>query len=128
MPLTPKQSRFVEEYLVDMNATQAAIRAGYSKKTAGQTGNENLKKPEIQKALSDAVQVRSERTEITQDYVLKRLIMEAERDDEGSTHSARISALSLLGKHLAMFTERVESDNTHKIIVEYTDGVQDSAS
>ena len=128
MPLTPKQSRFVEEYLVDMNATQAAIRAGYSKKTARQIGDENLSKPVIQKALTEAIQVRSERTQVTQDYVLKRLILEAEREEEGSSHSARISALNLLGKHLAMFTERVESDNTHKIIVEYTDGVQDSAS
>lgn len=53
MALTDKQRRFVEEYLVDLNATQAAIRAGYSKKTAGQIGDENLRKPEIAKAVQE---------------------------------------------------------------------------
>lgn len=54
MALTAKQQRFVEEYLVDLNATQAAVRAGYSKKTAGAIGGENLEKPEIQEAIQKA--------------------------------------------------------------------------
>lgn len=70
--LTPKQQRFVEEYLVDFNATQAAVRAGYSKKTAGQIGDENLKKPQIVFAIATAQKALSERTEITQDMVLER--------------------------------------------------------
>ena len=52
--LTPKQQRFVEEYLIDLNATQAAIRAGYSKHTAHSIGHENLSKPEIVAALAEA--------------------------------------------------------------------------
>ncbi|QOF94236.1 terminase small subunit [Novacetimonas hansenii] len=71
--LTPKQARFVEEYLVDLNATQAAIRAGYSKKTAVQIGHENLTKPDIQAAIAEAQLERSKRTEITQDRVLQEL-------------------------------------------------------
>jgi phage terminase small subunit len=71
--LTPKQQRFVEEYLVDLNATQAAKRAGYSKKTAGQVGAENLKKPVIADAIAEAQEARSERTSITQDTVLREL-------------------------------------------------------
>lgn len=71
--LTPKQARFVEEYLVDLNATQAAIRAGYSARTAGQTSFELLKKPEIQILISEAQKKRSKRTEITQDRVLQEL-------------------------------------------------------
>lgn len=73
MALTAKQRRFVEEYLVDLNATQAAVRAGYSQKTAGQIGGENLEKPEIAAAIQDAQARRSERTEITQDMVLREL-------------------------------------------------------
>ncbi|MFT8276112.1 terminase small subunit [Kerstersia gyiorum] len=73
MALTEKQRRFVEEYLVDLNATQAAIRAGYSKKTARQIGEENLSKPDIAKAVQEAQARRSERTEITQDMVLREL-------------------------------------------------------
>lgn len=73
MALTPKQERFVAEYLIDLNATQAAIRAGYSAKTAGAVGHENLRKPEISKAVQEAMKAREQRTEITQDRVLQEL-------------------------------------------------------
>lgn len=72
--LTPKQQRFVEEYLIDLNATQAAIRSGYSEKTAAVIGAENLIKPNIAKAIADAEAKREERTQIDSDYVLKRLV------------------------------------------------------
>ncbi len=78
--LTAKQSAFVDEYLKDLNATQAAIRAGYSAKTAGQIGEENLKKPEIALAIEKAKQERSERTKIDADWLLNRLADEAEAD------------------------------------------------
>ena len=71
--LTPKQQRFVEEYLVDLNATQAAIRAGYSVKTAYSIGQENLTKPEILATITKSRIEQSKRTEITQDWVLKKL-------------------------------------------------------
>lgn len=73
MALTAKQEAFVREYLIDLNATQAAIRAGYSEKTAGQIGDENLKKPEIAAAVKAAIDERSRRTEITADRVLTEL-------------------------------------------------------
>ncbi len=73
MALTAKQQRFVEEYLIDLNATQAAIRAGYSKKAAKEIGCENLTKPNIAAAIETAQLARSERTEITQDAVLAEL-------------------------------------------------------
>lgn len=72
--LTEKQNRFVQEYLKDLNATQAAIRAGYSERTASAVGYENLRKPQIEKALAEAMQQRCERTKIDADYVLKRLV------------------------------------------------------
>jgi phage terminase small subunit len=70
MALTDKEQRFVEEYLIDLNATQAAIRAGYSPKTARQIACENLTKPHIQDAVTLAMQERSERTKIDADRVL----------------------------------------------------------
>ncbi len=69
--LKGKQPAFVQEYLIDLNATQAAIRAGYSKKTAKDIGCENLAKPNIQEAIQKALKKRELRTEITQDRVLK---------------------------------------------------------
>jgi phage terminase small subunit len=71
--LTDKQKLFAQEYLVDLNATQAAIRAGYSEKTARQIGQENLSKPYIQEAIQKAMDERSKRTEITADRVLQEL-------------------------------------------------------
>lgn len=73
MALTAKQQRFVDEYLIDLNATQAAIRAGYSEKTARSISNENLTKPDIQAAIEKGMQARSGRVEITQDMVLREL-------------------------------------------------------
>lgn len=78
--LTAKQQRFVEEYLVDLNATQAAIRAGYSKNTASETGYENLRKPQIAEAISSAKSERSAQTGIDARWVLERLGMEVEAD------------------------------------------------
>ena len=72
--LTPKQQRFVEEYLIDLNATQAAIRTGYSEKTAKEIGSENLTKPNIAKAIEEAQNKRAEQTQIDAAYVLKRLV------------------------------------------------------
>lgn len=71
--LTPKQKRFVDEYLVDLNATQAAIRAGYSKKTARSSGQRMLTNVDIADAIASAKKERSERTEITIDRVVREL-------------------------------------------------------
>lgn len=106
--LTDKQKCFVEEYLIDLNATQAAIRAGYSEKTAYSVGSENLKKPEIQKAIEEAQNKRSARTELTVDMVVSGLLKEAQDYTDGATQSARVSAWAHLGKHLGMFKEKVE--------------------
>lgn len=80
MSLTPKQQRFVDEYLIDLNATQAAIRAGYSEKTAGAIGNENLTKPEISEAIAAAQKARSERVQVDQDWVLRQWVEIASAD------------------------------------------------
>ena len=107
MSLTPKQARFIEEYLIDLNATQAAIRAGYSKKTANEQGAQLLAKLSIRQAVAEAQAIRSKRTEITQDEVIQGLKKEATLESEGSSHSARVSAWAHLGKHLGMFTDNL---------------------
>ncbi|NGE23928.1 terminase small subunit, partial [Klebsiella pneumoniae] len=74
MALTDKQEMFCREYLVDLNATQAAIRAGYSDKTARSVGNENLTKPDIEKRIQELMSSRSEQLKVDAEYVLKRLV------------------------------------------------------
>ena len=71
--MRPKQLRFVEEYLLDLNATQAAIRAGYSPKTARQMGQENLSKPDIKAEMERRIHERAARTRLTQDAVVREL-------------------------------------------------------
>ena len=75
MSLTAKQARFVEEYLIDLNATRAATRAGYSEKTAYSQGDRLLKNVEVSAAVEKAKAARSKRTEITQDRVLNELAL-----------------------------------------------------
>ncbi len=123
MILTPKQQLFVAEYLVDLNATQAAVRAGYSKKTAYSVGHENLKKPEVAAAIQEAMAARSERTKADQDWIVERLVENVERamqlepvtDREGKPVGEHVyqgnvanKALELLGKHLGMFTDKLK--------------------
>ncbi len=73
MKLTPKQARFIQEYLIDLNAAQAAIRAGYSAKTARVIGHENLTRPDIAAAIEKAMAERAERTGLTADWVVDEL-------------------------------------------------------
>ena len=110
--LTPKQARFAEEYLVDLNATQAAIRAGYSKKTANEQGAQLLAKLSIREAVAEAQEARSERTGITQDEVIQGLKKEATLEGDGSSHSARVAAWAHLGKHLGIFTDNLNLGGT----------------
>ena len=93
--LTAKQMAFVDEYLIDLNATQAAIRAGYSKNTAKEVGYENLTKPHIQEALSERKRERSKNTKIGPEYVLNALVEQHQMDvadildDNGSVLAVR---------------------------------------
>lgn len=78
--LTPKQKRFVDEYLIDLNATQAAIRAGYSKRTANEQGARLLANVSVQEAVQAAMAERGKRTQMEADEVLQRLAQIARRD------------------------------------------------
>ena len=72
--MTPRQQRFVEEYLIDLNATQAAIRAGYSAKNADKIGSELLGKTRVAAAVAEAKAERTERVKLDSDAVLERLV------------------------------------------------------
>jgi len=109
--LTPKQKIFVQEYLVDLNATAAACRAGYSSKNAGRIGPELLGKTCVSEAIQKAMQDRSQRTEVTQDYVISKLREIADKDasdtqDSDLKYANKLKALELLGKHVGAFEKR----------------------
>lgn len=125
--MTAKQMRFCDEYLIDLNATQAAIRAGYSKKTAYSIGVENLKKPEIKKYIDDRMAKKQAALIADQDEVLRYLtaVMRGEsqssvlaRTEVGSEEviekapdeKERLKAAELLGKRYGLYTDRIEQD------------------
>ena len=120
--LTAKQERFVEEYLIDLNATQAAIRSGYSKKTARDIGYENLTKPDIRAAIVEKRKAISRRLGLTIDDVIHGLwslyemccqpVIELDKQGNPIMLPAKATdakqALELVGKHLGAFPSRFE--------------------
>lgn len=119
--LTPKQETFCLEYLVDLNATQAAIRAGYSEKSAKRIAVQLLTKSHLTARIQSLRSERQKRVAVTSDYVLTTIIETIEQckkpipkfDREGNVigeslidAQAVLKGSELLGKHLAMWTER----------------------
>lgn len=129
--LTAKQQRFCDEYLIDLNATQAAIRAGYSKKTASRIGTENLSKLVIKKYIENRMAEKEKALIADQDEVLKYLTSvmrgesvsteivvegtgdgcsEARAMEKEPSEKERLKAAELLGKRYGLYTEKVEAD------------------
>lgn len=129
--MTAKQRRFCDEYLIDLNATQAAIRAGYSKKTAGVMAAENLTKPIIREYIDQRMKEKESALIADQDEVLKYLtsvlrgetqsevvvvenigdyMSEARTMKKAPDEKERLKAAELLGKRYGLYTDRVEQD------------------
>lgn len=143
MKLTAKQERFIQEYLIDLNATQAAIRAGYSKKSARQVGTENLSKPSIKQAIDERLRriddektadtkeirefwtrvMRGEEKETVLRYDSDGVQVETEID---VTMKDRIKASEMLGKSFAMFTDKIDSNVDMDLNIEVDYGDQGS--
>jgi phage terminase small subunit len=108
----------VDEYLHDLDLAAAYRRAGYQPKSAEAArtaAHRLLRKVTVQAAIRKAFRARSERTEITQDYVLRRLKAEAEWRGKGSSHAARIRGIELLGRHVGLFADRPQHDHRGKV-------------
>jgi phage terminase small subunit len=109
LPLTRKQQRFIEEYLKDSNGTQAAIRAGYSKKTANEQAARLLAKVSVKETLEKKIKKQADRSEVTVQRVVDGLIEIAEM---GEQEGARVNAFAFLGKWLGMHKDKGDSQTT----------------
>lgn len=131
--LTPKQEMFVLEYLKDLNATKAAERAGYSVKTANEQGSRLLANVSVASAIQAAMDKRAKDVELDATYVLegiKRVTLRCEQaepvlDKEGNPTGeytfqagAALKGYELLGKHLKLFTDKVEQSGSISLTVE----------
>ena len=130
MALTDKQAKFVDEYLIDLNATQACIRAGYSAKTADRIGPELLGKTCVAEAVKAAMEKRSKRVQRTADDVMRDLAairadaMQIVHDKDGNAvmldKPSAIKTLELEGKHLAMWTDKQQLSGDVGLTVKVT--------
>lgn len=142
--LTAKQQRFCDEYLIDLNATQAAIRAGYSKKTANRIGTENLSKPVIKEYIENRMAEKEAALIANQDEVLKYLTSvlrgqsksteivieglgdgstKARKMEKEPSEKDKLKAAELLGKRYGLYTEKVEEtvDMELNVNIDYGD-------
>ena len=138
MALTEKQKRFCDEYLIDLNATQAAIRAGYSKKTANRTGPENLSKLVIKAYIAAKMAEKDAELIAAQDEVMKHLtaamrgeiteevvVVEGTGDgcsdarvvDKQISARDRLRAAELLGKRYQLFTDKVDVTGAMPVVL-----------
>ena len=114
--LTDRQVRFVEEYLLDLNISHAAIRAGYSAKTAYRIGAELLQKTHIREAIEKAQSKRAAITGRKADDVLRDIQEVTREAREKGDQKTALKGLELEGKHIGMFKERVEAEITGGLV------------
>jgi phage terminase small subunit len=106
--LSSKQEEFCNQYLVDLNATQSAVRSGYTETTARANCGRMLADPKVKARIDELKVERIKRTQIEVDEVIDRLLRVADKsEDEGDWH-ASLRAIELLGKHLAMFSDKTK--------------------
>lgn len=115
--LTAKQDRFCDEYLIDCNGTQAAIRAGYSERTANRIASQLLAKREIQEAISERQKRLSENLDFTVLELKKRLLRNEKRAYDLLDLSASNKALELLGRSIGAFTDNINNIGDMRIRV-----------
>lgn len=148
MKLTEKQKIFCDEYIISLNATQAAIKAGYAEKTAYAIGAENLKKPKIQSYISERMEQKESSLIATQDEVLQYLTsvlrgesqttdillvgigdgwQEVQEVKKKPSEKDRLKAAELLGKRYGLYTDKVSADvdMSLDISIDYGDGDED---
>ncbi len=141
--LTAKQQRFCDEYLIDLNATQAAIRAGYSEQSARQMGTQNMSKPSVKEYIEKRMAEKESKLIADQDEVLKYLTSVLRGESQSSVvvvestgtmtaaremlkapdEKERLKAAELLGKRYGLYTDKIETevDMDLNITVDYGD-------
>lgn len=140
--MTPRQQKFCDEYLINGNATEAAIRAGYSRKTAKQTGSENLAKPDLRAYIDEQLEKIHSAKIADAEEVLKYLtsVMRGEHTEQvlkligegvqtvtdiDVSAKERLKAAELIGKRYGLFTDKVGLEGAVPVIITGDDQLED---
>ena len=123
--MTPNQQRFVQEYMIDLNATQAAIRAGYSKHTAGQIGVENLRKPIIATAISELQAQEAKKYEVTRESLAREYDEAFTLAKSNAQPAAMVSATSGKAKLFGMADDKAPSATAVSFVTVYERSPED---
>lgn len=110
MTLNPKQERFCQEYIIDLNGKQAAIRAGYSERTAEVQASQLLTKLKVKEKIAELQKKTSDKLELTAEKVLRDIENLRNKAEADNQLSVALKASELQGKHLKLFTEKIEHD------------------
>ena len=124
--LTDKQLAFVDEYLVDLNASAAVLRAGYKTTNQNRIATDLLRHPLVRQEIDKRTDERREERELTADYVITKLVAIVEDTEKGNPQAA-LRGIELLGKHLGMFKERTEISGPDGAAIEYQKVQEDAA-
>jgi phage terminase small subunit len=104
--LTPQQEQFCQEFIKDLNALRAAVRAGYGEQHAKKNAWQIVRNPNVSARIAELKAEQTKRTKIEADDILRRLVRIAEKTEQEGDYNAAIRSLELLGKHQAMWTEK----------------------
>lgn len=125
--LSPRQKVFCEEYLVDMNATQAVLRAGYQTNNPKQMGFQLMENPAVRIAIDGLRAERAAYSSVTKDFVLRKIVKTLEKAEVDNNHNATLRAAELLARHLGMFIERTEISGPDGEAIRYEKAKEDAA-
>ncbi len=144
--MTAKQQRFCDEYLIDLDGTKAAIRAGYSPKTAAAIASENLRKPKLREYIAERMAEKEKELIADQDEVLKYLTSvlrgqsqsevvvivssgdfttEAQKVQKAPDEKERLKAAELLGKRYGLYTDKHEVTGSVPVVITGEDELED---
>lgn len=125
--LSANQQKFCVEYLKDLNATQAAIRAGYKANNAQQVSTILMQNKAIRHSIESLRNQRTDYSSVTKDYVLRKIMKTIENAEEDGQHQAVLRGAELLARHLGMFIERTEISGPDGEAIKYEKTIEDAA-
>ena len=125
--LTPKMERFVDEFMISLNATEACLKAGYKTTNPNRVGSELKRHPLVMRTIEERTADKRERQTLSEDFIINKLINIVANTESGNPQAA-LRGLELLGKHLGLFKDRTEISGPDGKAIEYEQRIQQDSA